>query len=204
MTEEPEQTQDLHAEVEALRAELAQQKSRPSWTSVWRPVVSGILLAVVVLLAPLCVVAHSLGTVIASNYLYDLMKRRGSFMGTRVRGQINGTPLERGETRERLGDDLVDPVVRGSIPRRRLVGDRVGPEVDHEVPKAAESEGAWRADPIPELGLRTLEHGAPVHLFEHEMRRGLAFRLAGAWGERAHEGTAHRLGVTGLGASDSM
>jgi hypothetical protein len=58
MTEEPEQTQDLHAEVEALRAELAQQKSRPSWTSVWRPVVSGILLAVVVLLAPLCVVAR--------------------------------------------------------------------------------------------------------------------------------------------------
>ena len=51
MTEEPEQTQDLHAEVEALRAELAQQKSRPSWTSVWRPVVSGILLAVVVTLA---------------------------------------------------------------------------------------------------------------------------------------------------------
>jgi len=48
--------------------------------------------------APLCVVAHSLGTVIASNYLYDLMKRRGSFMGTRVRERINGTPLERGET----------------------------------------------------------------------------------------------------------
>ena len=48
--------------------------------------------------APLCVVAHSLGTVIASNYLYDLMKRRGSYMGSTVRSRINGTPLERGET----------------------------------------------------------------------------------------------------------
>ena len=48
--------------------------------------------------APLCVIAHSLGTVIASNYLYDLMKRRGSFMGAGVRARINGTPLERGET----------------------------------------------------------------------------------------------------------
>ena len=48
--------------------------------------------------APLCIVAHSLGTVIASNYLYDLMKRRGSFLGDRVREKINGTPLERGET----------------------------------------------------------------------------------------------------------
>ena len=48
--------------------------------------------------APLCIVAHSLGTVIASNYLYDLMKRRGSYMGSTVRARINGTPLERGET----------------------------------------------------------------------------------------------------------
>ena len=48
--------------------------------------------------APLCVIAHSLGTVIASNYLYDLMKRRGSYMGSTVRARINGTPLERGET----------------------------------------------------------------------------------------------------------
>lgn len=48
--------------------------------------------------APLCIIAHSLGTVIASNYLYDLMKRRQSFMGSRVRAKVNGTPLERGET----------------------------------------------------------------------------------------------------------
>ena len=48
--------------------------------------------------APLCIVAHSLGTVIASNYVYDLMKRHGSFMCPSVRRLINGTPLERGET----------------------------------------------------------------------------------------------------------
>lgn len=48
--------------------------------------------------APLCVIAHSLGTVIASNYLYDLRKRHNSFMCSSVRANINGTPLERGET----------------------------------------------------------------------------------------------------------
>ena len=48
--------------------------------------------------APLCIIAHSLGTVIASNYVYDLMKRGDSFMGRSVSAMINGTPLERGET----------------------------------------------------------------------------------------------------------
>ncbi len=48
--------------------------------------------------APLCVIAHSLGTVIASNYLYDLMKAEHSFMCPSVRSSMNGTPLEHGET----------------------------------------------------------------------------------------------------------
>jgi len=48
--------------------------------------------------APLCLIAHSLGTVIASNYVYDLVKRQNSFMCPTVRGLINGTPLEHGET----------------------------------------------------------------------------------------------------------
>jgi hypothetical protein len=48
--------------------------------------------------APLCVIAHSLGTVIASNYLYDLMKREHSFMGPSVSAILSGTPLEGGET----------------------------------------------------------------------------------------------------------
>jgi hypothetical protein len=48
--------------------------------------------------APLCVIAHSLGTVIASNYLYDLMKKRCSFLAPSVRASINGSPIERGET----------------------------------------------------------------------------------------------------------
>jgi hypothetical protein len=48
--------------------------------------------------APLCVVAHSLGTVIASNYFYDLLKRENSFMNASVRATLNGTPLERGDT----------------------------------------------------------------------------------------------------------
>ncbi|HEY2924768.1 MAG TPA: chemotaxis protein [Candidatus Eisenbacteria bacterium] len=52
--------------------------------------------------APLCLVAHSLGTVIASNYVYDLVKPHNSFMCPSVRALINGTPLERGETLARL------------------------------------------------------------------------------------------------------
>lgn len=48
--------------------------------------------------APLCIVSHSLGTVIASNYVYDLWKRRKSFMCPRVRTAIGTTPLQRGET----------------------------------------------------------------------------------------------------------
>jgi hypothetical protein len=52
--------------------------------------------------APLCIVAHSLGTVIASNYIYDLSKLRGSFMSQSVRRLVRSTPLERGETLSRL------------------------------------------------------------------------------------------------------
>lgn len=49
--------------------------------------------------APLCVIAHSLGTVIASNYLYDLARdSRKKLIGRRVRRQMADTPLERGET----------------------------------------------------------------------------------------------------------
>jgi hypothetical protein len=48
--------------------------------------------------APLCVIAHSLGTVIASNYIYDLLKPQNSFMHSSVRSMIQGTPLERAET----------------------------------------------------------------------------------------------------------
>lgn len=48
--------------------------------------------------APLAVIGHSLGTVIASNYLYDLLKPRASFMAPEVRARIGGTALERGHT----------------------------------------------------------------------------------------------------------
>jgi hypothetical protein len=48
--------------------------------------------------APLCVVAHSLGTVIASNYFYDLAKKRRGFLAPCVESCIGPTPIERGET----------------------------------------------------------------------------------------------------------
>ncbi|MCP4677625.1 MAG: chemotaxis protein [Deltaproteobacteria bacterium] len=54
--------------------------------------------------APLCVISHSLGTVIMSNYLYDLgrhtRRRRGTstFVSPKVARVIGSNPLERGET----------------------------------------------------------------------------------------------------------
>lgn len=51
--------------------------------------------------APLCVVAHSLGTVIASNFFYDLQKERQTgrqMLPERVRMAMGTSPLERGET----------------------------------------------------------------------------------------------------------
>lgn len=51
--------------------------------------------------APLCIIAHSLGTVIASNYIYDLQVELTSdrqIIAPSVRAQMGDTPLERGET----------------------------------------------------------------------------------------------------------
>ncbi len=46
--------------------------------------------------APLCIVSHSLGTVITSNYIYDLQKPQ--LISDQVRAEMVDTPLERGET----------------------------------------------------------------------------------------------------------
>lgn len=49
--------------------------------------------------APLCVIAHSLGTIISCNYFYDLTQRRRRGMVSRaVRAVRKNTPLENGET----------------------------------------------------------------------------------------------------------
>ncbi|MDH3208331.1 MAG: chemotaxis protein [Gemmatimonadota bacterium] len=49
--------------------------------------------------APLCVIAHSLGTIISSNYLYDLSQRRRRGLVSRaVRDVKKNTPLENGDT----------------------------------------------------------------------------------------------------------
>jgi hypothetical protein len=50
--------------------------------------------------APLCIVAHSLGTVIASNYIYDL--QHPHLLEEPIRQQMSGTALERGDTLARL------------------------------------------------------------------------------------------------------
>lgn len=49
--------------------------------------------------APLCVISHSLGTIISSNYLYDLSQsRRPGMVSKAVREVKKRTPLENGET----------------------------------------------------------------------------------------------------------
>lgn len=47
--------------------------------------------------APLCVIGHSLGTVVASNYFYDLQYRREN-MGAETKRCTNQTPIEQCET----------------------------------------------------------------------------------------------------------
>jgi hypothetical protein len=49
--------------------------------------------------APLCIIAHSLGTVIASNYIYDLQAPpQKKLIPHTVKTTSGGTPLEKGET----------------------------------------------------------------------------------------------------------
>ncbi|MCI0679739.1 chemotaxis protein [bacterium] len=55
--------------------------------------------------APLCVISHSLGTVIASNYFYDLSQEysRGRvILSDTMRSRIGDTPLEHGKTFSRF------------------------------------------------------------------------------------------------------
>lgn len=46
--------------------------------------------------APLCIIAHSLGTVITSNFVYDLQNPDN--ISKRVRDEMKDTPFDRGET----------------------------------------------------------------------------------------------------------
>jgi hypothetical protein len=49
--------------------------------------------------APLCIIAHSLGTVIASNFIYDLQADPAkSLISDSLRARLGDTPLARGET----------------------------------------------------------------------------------------------------------
>jgi hypothetical protein len=54
--------------------------------------------------APLCVIAHSLGSVVASNYFYDLQQQRGGrdIIEDSVLDVQGSSPLERGETLTRF------------------------------------------------------------------------------------------------------
>ncbi len=48
--------------------------------------------------APLCIIAHSLGSVIASNYFYDLQQTRTRRIPSIIKKEIANNPLEKGKT----------------------------------------------------------------------------------------------------------
>lgn len=49
--------------------------------------------------APLCIIAHSLGTIISSNYIYDLqIEPYRPIISANVKDAMSDTPIERGET----------------------------------------------------------------------------------------------------------
>lgn len=47
--------------------------------------------------APLCIISHSLGSVVAGNYFYDLQFKQGN-IGKRTRVCLSNTPIEQSET----------------------------------------------------------------------------------------------------------
>src|SRR5699024_5352203 len=48
--------------------------------------------------APLCVISHSLGSVVAGNYFLDLQEKREYKMGEKTKQSLGDTPLEKGDT----------------------------------------------------------------------------------------------------------
>ncbi len=50
--------------------------------------------------APLCIISHSLGTIVASNFIYDLQATAAGkdLISSMVRANMGDTPLDRGET----------------------------------------------------------------------------------------------------------
>jgi hypothetical protein len=92
--------------------------------------------------APLCVIAHSLGSIIASNYLYDLQvdpyKR---LISDEVRALIHDTPLEHGHTLALLYT-LGSPLALWSL-RYREFGRPIQVPSPHLRDFHAEIDGEW-------------------------------------------------------------
>jgi len=111
--------------------------------------------------APLCLIAHSLGTVIVSNYIYDLEKHaRKKLIPRQVRNEMDDTPLERGETLASLYTfgspialwslrypDFGRPI---NVPSPKLAGHHPG------VPPVAEWLNFYDEDDVIGYPLRTL------------------------------------------------
>lgn len=158
--------------------------------------------------APLCVVAHSLGSIIASNYFYDLQAERagrGEKVSAAVRPHVGESALERGETLTWLYT-LGSPMALWSLryPQRGL-------ELPVEVPapevaqQRAGLEGEWvnyyDEDDVVAWPLRTLSpaYYRAVRRDERVSLRGLPFRWTPLihpfyWSdERVMEGLARSL-----------
>lgn len=92
--------------------------------------------------APLCIIAHSLGTIIASNYIYDLqVDPFKHLISDEVQALIHDNPLEQGRTLALLYT-LGSPIALWSL-RYREFGRPVAVPSPHLSQYHAEIEGEW-------------------------------------------------------------
>ncbi|WP_426756172.1 hypothetical protein [Myxococcus sp. Y35] len=161
--------------------------------------------------APLCVIAHSLGSVIASNYFYDLQVQRFAgrdIIEETVRAAQGSSPLERGETLSHFYT-LGSPMALWSLRYPRAELDQPvcvpAPELTRHHPRLVgrwinfyddDDVFAWPLQPLSEAYRAAVEDRAvrvagplfswtplvhPFYWSDDGVMRDIGASLAGAW-----------------------
>jgi hypothetical protein len=141
--------------------------------------------------APLCVIAHSLGTVIASNYFYDLQADpRRKLVAPKVRRSMGLTPLEKGETLTALYT-MGSPIALWSLRYREfgrpiaVPSEKLG---DHHpnLSKASEWINFYDEDDVIGYPLRTLNDAYRAAVKEDKQVNSGG--LLSSWNPLSHNG----------------
>lgn len=139
--------------------------------------------------APLCIIAHSLGTVIASNFIYDLqVDQRRPIISDEVRAQMTDTPLEKGETITLLYT-LGSPLALWSLRYREFGRPVTIPDprlADHHPALRGEWINIYDRDDVIGFPLKTLND-----VYGRVVTRDIEFNVGGAvtsWNPAAHLG----------------